>query len=77
MKSFLNLLKWLGISILFYPLLLLLAFLENNGNVGGLFGLEIFIIAMVVGVLLFLFCDFELAKKIKNAIKKAKNKNDQ
>lgn len=77
MKSFLNLLKWLGISILFYPLLLLLAFLENNGNVGGLFWLEIFIIAMVVGVLLFLFCDFELAEKIKNAIKKAKNKNDQ
>jgi hypothetical protein len=32
---------------------------------------------MVVGILLFLVCDIELVKRIKNAIKKAKNKNDQ
>jgi Na+/melibiose symporter-like transporter len=77
MKSFLNLLKWLGMSMLLYPLFLVLAFFENNGNVGDWFWLEILIIAMVVGILLFLFCDFELVKRIKNAVKKAKNKNDQ
>ena len=72
MKMFLKLLKWLGISVLLYPVLLILAFFENNANVGDRFWLEILIIALVVGVLLFLFCDFELVKRIKEAIKKSK-----
>ena len=72
MKMFLKLLKWLGISVLLYPVLLILAFFENNANVGDWFWLEVLIIALVVGVLLFLFWDFELVKKIKEAIKKSK-----
>ncbi len=76
MKSFLNLLKCLGIQMLIYPLLLVAAFFENNGNVGDWFWLEILIIDMIVGVLFFLFDDFELAKRIKHKICKRKNKNE-
>ncbi len=72
MKLFLNLLKWLGMSLLFYPLLLIPAFFEDNGNIGDWFWLEILMIAIAVGVLLFLFVDFELMKRIKDAIKKSK-----
>ena len=66
MKLFLKFLKTLGMAILFYPVFLILAFFDSNGNISTWFCLEILIIDVVVGMLLFLFIDFELVKRIKN-----------
>ena len=66
MKLFLKILKAIAMAILFYPVFLILAFFDNNGNISTWFWLEILIIDVVVGFLLFLFIDFELIKRIKN-----------
>ena len=74
MKLFLKFLKTLGLAILFYPAFLILAFFDNNGNISDWFWLEILITDLVVGILLFLFIDFELVKRIKNENRKNRNK---
>ena len=66
MKVFVTILKWLGLCILVYPLLLLYAFFDSGGNIDKWFLLEILIIDVVVCLLLFLFQDFKLVKRIKN-----------
>lgn len=66
MKLFIKLLKWIGYGVLLYPLELACAYFDSGGNISEWFWLEILIIDVVVCVLLFLFIDFELIKRIKN-----------
>ena len=66
MKYFLDLLKSLGKAAILYPLVLICAYFEAGGNVGNYFWLEVLIVDVVVCILLFLFVDFELIKRIKN-----------
>ena len=66
MKLFLKFLKTLGLAVLFYPVFLILGFFDSGGNIGNWFWLEMLIIDFGVGILLFLFDDFELIKRIKN-----------
>lgn len=72
MKLFVKLLKWFCIGIVGYPLLLVFCFLDSNGNVSPFFWLEILIIDLIVILLLFLFTDFELVRRIKE---RKKNQN--
>ena len=65
MKLFIKLLKWIGCGVLLYPLGLVCAYFDGGGNISDWFWLEILIIDVVVCILLFLFVDFELIKRIK------------
>ena len=66
MKLFIELLKWIGCGALLYPLLLACAYFDSGANIGTWFWLEILIIDIVVSLLLFLFIDFKLIKRIKS-----------
>lgn len=66
MKLLLSFFKTLGMAIIFYPIFLVVVFFDSSGNISDWFWLETLIIDVVVGLLLFLFIDFELVKRIKN-----------
>lgn len=66
MKLFIELLKWIGRGALLYPLGLVCAYFDSGGNIGRWFLLEILMIDIAVCLLLFLFVDFKLIKRIKN-----------
>ncbi len=70
MKLFLGFLKTVGIAVLLYPVGLIIAFFDSNGNIGDWFWLEILIIDIVVCFLIFLFVDFKLVERIKKAKRK-------
>ena len=70
MKLFLEILKTIGMAVVLYPIGLILAFFDNNGNIGDWFWLEILIIDIVVCSLIFLFVDFKLVERIKNQKRK-------
>lgn len=64
MKLFFNLLKWLGIGLVMYPIMLIYAYFDAAGNIGTWFLLEVLIVDIVTSILLFLFIDFKLVKRI-------------
>lgn len=67
MKLFLKILQYVGIAVVLYPIGLILAYFDSNGNIGDWFWLEILIVDIVIGLLLFLFVDFKLVEKIKHS----------
>ena len=66
MKYFIEFLKSLGRGAVLYPIFLICSYFNASGNIGDYFWLEILIVDVVVCILLFLFIDFELIKRIKN-----------
>ena len=67
MKLFLKILQYVGIAVVLYPIGLILAYFDSNANIGDWFWLEILIVDIVIGLLLFLFVDFKLVEKIKHS----------
>ena len=67
MKLFLKILQYVGIAVVLYPIGLILAYFDSNGNIGDWFWLEILIVDIVASLLLFLFVDFKLVEKIKHS----------
>lgn len=70
MKLFLKILQYVGIAVVLYPVGLILAYFDSNGNIGDWFWLEILIIDIVVCSLIFLFVDFKLVERIKKSKRK-------
>ena len=68
MNLFVKLLKWLGIGVLAYPLVLIsdLSSLRKDEYLW----LKLLIVGIIVSILLFLFTDFELVRRIKERKKK-------
>jgi hypothetical protein len=74
MKLFAKFLRALGIGAMFYPIGVIVSYFEVGGNVCDLFWLEILILDIIGCILLFLFIDVELVKRIRNK-KQKKNRN--